>query len=676
MTLGRATARASFALAFLAVRPASRPPAPLTGAAAPARRHGLPAGVAATRGAARRGAGPSPRSWHDHLGLRGARLRRVACMTIGHGHRAAADDERAARADRDLLHGGDAAAAEQLRDHAPRAPARQPAQARGPVAQDAWCARQSEQRPEVPAGDLARAHARHARPRPARRAPRSTTSRAPGRSGAGSRGRERAASGWCRPSCPAGRRPPRARARRSRSSRARSAGGPAGGGCRRAARGPRRGGRARRAAARASGGHAVELDVADGPRRARGAARRRRRCGRAAAATARGSSGTTPPRRAACTRRKTSCSTSSGSWPEPYSSRAACRRRTGRWRSNTAASDSSSPAAKRARRARSSNDGEMVIMEFGAASLVQTWRLPSMCRLFCGSLHSSAMRPGERAARAAAYERARPEILEHVPRTARRVLDLGCATGTTGAALKQRQAVEVVGRRARARVRARGGDPAGPRAQRRRRDRRARAAASTSLIAADILEHLKDPWSDAAALRGSCSSRARPSIVSLPNVGHWSTYAHLARGSWPRKPEGIFDATHLRWFTLRDAHELLAPGRPDAAHRRAPRLALHARLAPGRARPAAAEGPGRADPDHVPARHRRHSLTKVRDMRRRAGQVLQPHGDRADRRAAGLLSGLRPPARRRSRAVGDRRRHGPAGAARRGSTSTRATSAG
>src|SRR4051812_7305138 len=55
------------------------------------------------------------------------------------------------------------------------------------------------------------------------------------------------------------------------------------------------------------------------------------------------------------------------------------------------------------------------------------------------------MRPGERAARAAAYERARPEIAVHVPRTARRVLDLGCATGTTGAALKARQDAEVVG---------------------------------------------------------------------------------------------------------------------------------------------------------------------------------------------------------------------------------------
>ena len=46
-------------------------------------------------------------------------------------------------------------------------------------------------------------------------------------------------------------------------------------------------------------------------------------------------------------------------------------------------------------------------------------------------------------------------------------------------------------------------------------------------------------------------------MISLPNVAHWSTYAALARGSWPRKPEGIFDATHLRWFTLHDAWSLV-----------------------------------------------------------------------------------------------------------------------
>jgi methionine biosynthesis protein MetW len=178
------------------------------------------------------------------------------------------------------------------------------------------------------------------------------------------------------------------------------------------------------------------------------------------------------------------------------------------------------------------------------------------------------MRPGQRAARAAAYERARPEVLQHVPATARRVLDLGCATGTTGAALKQRQDVEVVGVEL---------EPEYAREAATRLDRVVAGDVETvavegrfdTLIAADVLEHLRDPWT---ALR-RYAQQLEPGatvIVSLPNVAHWSTYAHLARGSWPRRPEGIFDATHLRWFTLRDARELLrqAGVRPHTVVRR------------------------------------------------------------------------------------------------------------
>jgi methionine biosynthesis protein MetW len=165
------------------------------------------------------------------------------------------------------------------------------------------------------------------------------------------------------------------------------------------------------------------------------------------------------------------------------------------------------------------------------------------------------MRSEERAARAAAYERARPEILTHIPHTARRVLDLGCATGTTGAALKARQPAHVTGVEL---------EPAYAREAATRLDEVITADVEQAqpegrfdaLIAADILEHLKDPWT---ALRryARLLEPGATAVVSLPNVGHWSTYANLARGTWPRKPEGIFDATHLRWFTLRDAQDLL-----------------------------------------------------------------------------------------------------------------------
>ena len=166
------------------------------------------------------------------------------------------------------------------------------------------------------------------------------------------------------------------------------------------------------------------------------------------------------------------------------------------------------------------------------------------------------MRAGERAARAVAYERARPEILEHVPLTARRVLDLGCATGTTGRALKERQATHVTGieiepeyaREAENNLdRVIVGDVAEPPKI---------LGTYDTLIAADVLEHLVDPWT---ALRhyADLLEPGATAVISLPNVAHWSTYASLAQGTWPRKPEGIFDATHLRWFTLKDAKALL-----------------------------------------------------------------------------------------------------------------------
>src|SRR5919112_2291688 len=55
------------------------------------------------------------------------------------------------------------------------------------------------------------------------------------------------------------------------------------------------------------------------------------------------------------------------------------------------------------------------------------------------------MDDGLRAVRAHAYENPRPDVQELVPQSARRILDLGCASGALGAALKDRQDAEVVG---------------------------------------------------------------------------------------------------------------------------------------------------------------------------------------------------------------------------------------
>jgi len=163
----------------------------------------------------------------------------------------------------------------------------------------------------------------------------------------------------------------------------------------------------------------------------------------------------------------------------------------------------------------------------------------------------------DRAARAHAYENPRPDVQALVPPAARRILDLGCASGALGAALKARQGCTVVG------VEADGGYARDAEA---RLDRVVVADLAGGLpdglgrfdcvVAADVLEHLPDPWPvlrDAAALlEPGCRA-----VISLPNARHWELFWEVGvRGRWPRRSAGIFDAAHLRWFTLAEVYGL------------------------------------------------------------------------------------------------------------------------
>jgi methionine biosynthesis protein MetW len=162
--------------------------------------------------------------------------------------------------------------------------------------------------------------------------------------------------------------------------------------------------------------------------------------------------------------------------------------------------------------------------------------------------------------RRSGYESERPDVQALVPRSASRILDLGCSSGALGAALKARQGAEVVGVEV-------SSEYAGEAAARlddvicadvaEALEQPAELGLFDCVIAADVLEHLVDPWT---AL-GRAASLLHPggvAVVSLPNVRYALTFwTLLRRGTWPRDPEGLFDATHLRWFTLRDARALL-----------------------------------------------------------------------------------------------------------------------
>jgi SAM-dependent methyltransferase len=77
------------------------------------------------------------------------------------------------------------------------------------------------------------------------------------------------------------------------------------------------------------------------------------------------------------------------------------------------------------------------------------------------------------------------------------------------------------------------------------------------VLCADVLEHLRDPWTVLAwlgtLLRPDGPSRA---IVSVPNVAHWTARRELLRGRFPYADFGLFDRTHLRFFTRASAREL------------------------------------------------------------------------------------------------------------------------
>jgi SAM-dependent methyltransferase len=129
------------------------------------------------------------------------------------------------------------------------------------------------------------------------------------------------------------------------------------------------------------------------------------------------------------------------------------------------------------------------------------------------------------------------------------VLDVGCATGYLAAELTGR-GCRVTGVEA---------DPAAAERARAHCERvvlgdvenattRAELAALApfdTILCGDVLEHLRDPWS---ALR-ELGTLGRAVVLSVPNVAHWTGRRALLRGRFPYSEHGLFDRTHLRFFT-------------------------------------------------------------------------------------------------------------------------------
>ena len=166
-------------------------------------------------------------------------------------------------------------------------------------------------------------------------------------------------------------------------------------------------------------------------------------------------------------------------------------------------------------------------------------------------------------ARNSAYTTTRTDVVALVPTSAQQILDVGCSDGTLGRyliSLKPDRKVDGI-----------------------EFDNHFAAKASSYLnhvinadlnllkwdetldnkqfdciVFSDVLEHLIDPH--------CCLMQARKHlvdggsiVVSLPNIRHISAFFEIfLSGRFPQRDRGIFDRTHLRWFTINDAHKLLA----------------------------------------------------------------------------------------------------------------------
>ena len=74
------------------------------------------------------------------------------------------------------------------------------------------------------------------------------------------------------------------------------------------------------------------------------------------------------------------------------------------------------------------------------------------------------------------------------------------------------------------------------------------AASFDALIMSEVLEHLIDPWTTLTRL----ARIVRPGglvLASSPNIAHWRVIKELLAGRFELTDRGVFDRTHMRWFT-------------------------------------------------------------------------------------------------------------------------------
>lgn len=156
----------------------------------------------------------------------------------------------------------------------------------------------------------------------------------------------------------------------------------------------------------------------------------------------------------------------------------------------------------------------------------------------------------------------RVDLLSLLRQPPSRLLDVGCASGAMGAWLKQQfPKIELWGIEANAQIAL----------QAKAHYHRVmpglledvdlaahglRAGSLDTLVLADVLEHMRNPWRALQELRQWLAHDAQV-LVSLPNARNLWLLNELAEGRLTYEQSGILDITHLRFFTRDEGQRML-----------------------------------------------------------------------------------------------------------------------
>ena len=158
------------------------------------------------------------------------------------------------------------------------------------------------------------------------------------------------------------------------------------------------------------------------------------------------------------------------------------------------------------------------------------------------------------------YDYDRADVLAMVPEDARRILSIGCGSGTNEAKLKERGA-HVAGLELFEEAAARA---------RERLDEVVTGDVETMdalpwppgtfdcVICADVLEHLRRPEDLLRKIRDVLIPGGHV-VLSIPNSRNWKILRQLVfKGDYPYEDQGLFDRTHVRIMTVKSTNRLLA----------------------------------------------------------------------------------------------------------------------